>query len=150
MSNPSSYIALVAQCLSDDDALNALVDGEIVPGFQRTNADDHLAGVHKACIGVRNLSLNGEDLPGVAYHGISDYDQLIEFHAINVAQNDTYISSIVAEILRIMKKPLTKTMGGISYSVSTKGKINFVPVDDPAFPDRVEMTGTCRLRYLDI
>jgi hypothetical protein len=148
MSNPSNYVVLVTQCLSDDNVLNGMVD-DFVPGFQRTNADDHLKGAHQTCLGVRNLNLNGSDLPGCAYHGLSDYDQLIEFHIINIATNDTYISGIVAEILRIMKRPLTKTIGGVSYSVATNGKISFTPVNDPAFPNWVEVTGTCRLRYLD-
>jgi hypothetical protein len=149
MSNLSAYVALVAQCLSDDNILNALVDGQIIPGFRRALADDFLGESNKACVGVRNLSLIGQDLPGVAYHGLSDYDQLIEIHVIHRADNDTYISSIVAEIMRIMKRPLTKTLNGVSYSITTTGRINFVPVNDPVFLDRVEMTGTCRLRYLD-
>lgn len=149
MSNFANYIDLVAQCLQDDDALNALVDGQVIRGYRRALADDFLTGAHQAFIGVRNLNLRGQDLPGAAYHSLSDYDQLIEISVTNVADNDTYISSIVAEIMRIMKRPLTKTIGGISYSVSTDGRINFVPVNDPAFLDRVEVTGTCRLRYLD-
>jgi hypothetical protein len=149
MANPANYIALVAQCLSDDNALNALVDGNIIAGFRRALADDYLTGTNKACLGVRNLNLNGQDLPGAAYHGISDYDMLIEFHIVNISTNDTYISSIVNEIMRIMKRPLSKTIGGVTYSVSTTGRITFTPVNDPAFQDRVEVTGTCRLRYLD-
>lgn len=149
MSNPSNYIALVAQCFLDDATLAPMVDYQIVPGYRRALADDYLAETNHACIGVRNLNLRGEDLPGCAYHGMSDYDQLIEISVTNKADNDTYISSIVAEIMRIMKRPLTKTIGGISYSVSTDGRINFVPVNDPAFLDRVEVTGTCRLRYID-
>ena len=149
MSNPANYIALVAQCLSDDDTLNGLVDGQIIPGFRRALADDFLVGINRACIGVRNLNLRGQDLPGAAYHGISDYDQLIEISVTNIAQNDTYISGIIAEIMRIMKRPLSKTIGNVAYSVVTDGRINFVPVNDPAFLDRVEVTGTCRLRYLD-
>lgn len=149
MSNPSNYIALVAQCFLDDATLAPMVDYQIIPGYRRALADDYLAETNHACIGVRSLNLRGEDLPGCAYHGMSDYDQLIEISVTNKADNDTYISSIVAEIMRIMKRPLTKTIGGISYSVSTDGRINFVPVSDPAFLDRIEVTGTCRLRYID-
>ena len=149
MANPSNYIALVAQCFLDDDTLAPMVDYNIIPGFRRALADDYLTGTNRACIGIRNLNLMGQDLPGCAYHGISEYDQLIEISITSKADNDTYISSIVAEILRIMKRPLTKTIGGISYSIYTNGRINFVPVNDPAFLDRVEVTGTCRLKYLD-
>jgi hypothetical protein len=149
MSNPSAYVVLVAQCLQDDDVLNTLVDGEFVPGYQRTNADDHLVGTHKACIGVRNLDLIGQDLPGCDYHGISDYDQQVEISITQIAQNDTYISSIMAEIMRIMKKPLSKTIGGVTYSVSTDGRARWQTVNDPAFLDRIETNGVYRLRYLD-
>jgi hypothetical protein len=126
-----------------------MVDYNIIPGFRRALADDYLTGTNRACIGIRNLNLTGQDLGGCAVHGISEYDQLIEISITNKADNDTYISSIVAEILRIMKRPLTKTIGGISYSIYTNGRINFVPVNDPAFLDRIEVTGTCRLKYLD-
>jgi hypothetical protein len=73
MANPSSYIALVTQCFSDDDILNGLVNGQIIAGFQRALADDKLTLANHACIGVRNLNLNGSDFGGVAYHGLSDY-----------------------------------------------------------------------------
>ena len=149
MSNPSAYVVLVTQCLSDDDVLNGLVDGHFVPGYQRTNADDHLTGTNRACIGIRNLDLVGQDLPGAAYHGMSDYDQQIEISITQIAQNDTYISSIMAEIMRIMKKPLSKTIGGVVYSVSTTGIAKWRQVDDPAFLDRIEVNGVYRLRYLD-
>jgi hypothetical protein len=142
-------VALVCQCFQDDETLNALCDGQIISGFRRALADDFLTGLQKTCIGVRNLNLRSNDLPGCAYHGISEYDMLIEISVTSKTDNDTKIAAIVNEIMRIMKRPLTKTMGGISYSVSTDGRINFVPVNDPAFLDRVEVTGTCRLRYLD-
>lgn len=149
MADYSKYISLVAQCLQDDAVLNALVDGQIVPHFRRANADQYLTAANQACVGVRNLNLRGDDLPGAAYHSISDYDQLMEFHLIQLASDDCYLSSVAHEIGRIMKSPLTKTIGGISYSVSTLGRINFMPVDDDQFNDRVQITGTCRLRYLD-
>lgn len=149
MSNPANHIALVAQCLSDDDTLNGLVDGQIIPGYRRALADDYLSGTNHACIGVRTLNLRGQDLGGAAYHGFSKYDQLIEISVTHKSDNDTYISSIVAEIMRIMKRPLTKTIGDVSYSINTDGKINFKPVNDPAFLDRIEVTGTLNIPYLD-
>lgn len=149
MSNTANYVGLIKQCFLADDTLNGMVNGKIIAGFQRTSADDHLKEANHACIGIRTLSLIGQDLAGSAYHLISLYDQLFEVSVTQIADNDTYISSIVAEILRIMKQPLMKTIGGISYSVSTTGRINFVPVNDPDFSDRVETTGTFRLKYLD-
>jgi hypothetical protein len=147
--NFSNYVALVCQCFMDDATLNGLVDGEIVPGFQRTNADSHLEGPHKTCIGVRNLDVTGQDLGGCAYHGLSMYDQLIEISVTAKADDDTYIASVVHEIMRIMKRPLTKTLNGVSYSVYTTGRGAFRPVNDPAFSDRVEMVGTYRLGFVD-
>lgn len=149
MANFSNYISLVCQCLQDDDTLNALVDGEIVSGFQRTNADSHLSGTHHTCIGVRNLDMTASDLGGCAYHGLSMYDLLLEVSITSKSDNDTYIASVIHEIMRIMKRPLTKTIGGVSYSVYTTGKGTFRPVNDPAFADRVEMTGTYRLGFID-
>ena len=147
--NFSNYVALVCQCFMDDATLNGMVDGEIVPGFQRTNADSHLAGAHQTCIGVRNLDVTQQDLGGCSYHGLSMYDQLIEISVTAKANDDTYIASVVHEIMRIMKRPLTKTLNGVSYSVYTTGRGTFRPVNDPAFSDRVEMVGTYRLGFVD-
>ena len=147
--NFSNYVALVCQCFMDDSVLPGMVDGEIVPGFQRTNADSHLEGAHHTCIGVRSLDVTAQDLGGCAYHGLSMYDQLIEISVTAKADDDTYIASVVHEIMRIMKRPLTKTLNGVSYSVYTTGRGTFRPVNDPAFSDRVEMVGTYRLGFVD-
>lgn len=147
--NFANYVALVCQCFMEDETLKAMVDDEIVPGFQRTNADSHLEGPHKTCIGVRNLDVTAQDLGGCAYHGLSMYDQLIEISVTAKADDDTYIASVVHEIMRIMKRPLTKTLNGVSYSVYTTGRGTFRPVNDPAFSDRVEMVGTYRLGFVD-
>lgn len=149
MANFSNYIALVHQCFMDDSVLPGMVDYAIVPGFQRVSADQYLTGTNKTCIGIRTLNVNQEDLPGCAYHGLSNFDMLIEISVTSIANNDTYIASVVNEIMRIMKRPLTKTIGGVSYSVYTVGRGSFKPVNDPAFPDRVEMTGTFRLGFID-
>ena len=149
MANFSNYIALVHQCFMDDTVLAPLVDYMIVPGFQRVSADAYLTGSHKTCIGIRSLNVNQADLGGCAVHGLSFYDQLIEISVTSIATNDTYIASVVHEIMRIMKRPLTKTIGGVSYSVYCTGKGNWQPVNDPAFSDRVEMTGTYRLGFID-
>jgi hypothetical protein len=95
-----------------------------------------------------NALCDGQIISGFR-RALADDDMLIEISVTSKTDNDTKIAAIVNEIMRIMKRPLTKTIGGISYSVSTDGRINFVPVNDPAFLDRVEVTGTCRLRYLD-
>ena len=149
MANFSNYIALVHQCFMDDTTLAQMVDYQIVPGFQRVSADAYLTGTNKTCIGIRNLNVNQEDLGGCAAHGLSFFDMLIEISVTSIANNDTYIASVVHEIMRIMKRPLTKTIGGISYSVYCTGKGSFRPVNDPAFSDRVEMTGTYRLGFID-
>lgn len=149
MANFSNYIALLHQCFMDDSVLPGMVDYSIVPGFQRVSADAYLTGTNKTCIGIRSLNVNQEDLGGCAYHGLSNFDMLIEISVTSVANNDTYIASVVHEIMRIMKKPLTKTINGVSYSVYCTGKGSWRPVNDPAFPDRIEMTGTYRLGFID-
>ncbi len=149
MANPALYVALVAQALSDDAALNSACDGQIVPNFRRSKADQYLTKTNHCCIGVRNLNINSIGLPGCAYHNISDHDQLIEFHIIQKADNDSYISSIANQIEQIMKKLITKTMDGVQYSISITGPVRFSPVDDDKFTDRVQITGTCRLKFLD-
>ncbi len=150
MANFANYVALVCKCFEDDSVLPGMVDDEIIAGFQRTNADSHLEGAHQTCIGVRSLDIIAEDLGGCAYHGLSMYDQLIEISVTAKADDDTYIASVVHEIMRIMKRPLTKTLNGVSYSISTiGGGGKFKPVNDPAFSDRIEMTGTYRLGFID-
>lgn len=149
MADYSKYVNLVAQALSDNTELNTAVNGQIVPGFNRTKADDYLKKSNHCCIGVRNLNINSTGLPGCDYHNVSDHDQLIEFHIIQKATDDAYIAGIADKIEQIMKKPITKTMNNIQYSVSTVGPIRFNPVDDDQFTDRVQITGTCRLKYLD-
>lgn len=149
MADHSIYVALVAKALEDDATLNALVNGSIVPGFRRAQADDFLSGTNQACIGVRALDTISTGLPGSAYHNISEHDLLIEFHLIQIASDDAYLASIADQIQQIMKKPISKTMHGISYSISTYGPIRFNAVSDDQFLDRVQITGTCRLKFLD-
>jgi hypothetical protein len=153
MSNPANYIALVVQCFLEDDALSAKFDGNIVPGFQRVSADKYLDPAKnptECCLGIRTLNLNESDLGGCAYHGLSDYDQLIEFDLIHVAYNDTYAWGAAAEIMRRLKSPLTNTIGGVSYSVTKKGtSLKFTPVNDPAFPTWIELTATFEIGYID-
>lgn len=145
----SIYVSLVAKALEDDSTLNALVDGQIIPGFRRAAADDFLGKANQACIGVRALDTISTGLPGAAYHNISEHEILIEFHLIQIASDDAYLAAIADQIQQIMKKPISKTMHGVSYSISTYGPIRFAPVNDDQFLDRVQITGTCRLKFLD-
>ena len=149
MANFANYIALVHQVFMDDTTLAPMVDYQIVPGFRRASADDYLTKTNKTCIGIRTLNVNQQDLGGCSAHGLSFYDDLIEISVTTIAKDDTYIASVVHEIMRIMKRPLTKTIGGVSYSVYTTGRGSFKPVNDPAFADRIEMTGTYRLGFID-
>jgi len=149
MADFSIYVALVAQALSDDPALNVAVDGKIISGFNRNQADQHLRGSHACCVGVRSVDLQSQGLPGCAYHGLSIHDQLIEFHLIARGTDDSYLAGVADLIQKIMKKPIVGTMHGTAYNISTYGPIRFKPVDDDQFSDRVQITGTCRLKYLD-
>jgi hypothetical protein len=145
----SIYVALVAKALEDDSTLAALVDGQIIPGFRRAQADDFLAGPNHACIGVRAVDTVSTGLPGCAYHNISEHDLLIEFHLIQVATDDTYLAGVADQVQQVMKKPISKPMNDIAYFVSTYGPIRFNTLNDDIFVDRIQITGTCRLKVLD-
>lgn len=149
MADHSIYASLVAKALEDDDTLNALVDGQIVPGFRRSQADNYLAGPNHACIGVRAVDTISTGLPGCAYHNISEHDLLIEFHLIQIATDDTYLAGIADQVQQIMKKPINKTMNGIAYFISTYGSIRFNTLNDDIFVDRIQIIGTCRIKVLD-
>lgn len=149
MADYSIYVSLVAKALEDDDVLRNMVDGKIIPGFRRAQADDFLSGINHACIGVRDVDFLDDPLPGSDYHGLSLYEALIEFHVIHLAQDGTYIAGIIHEIMRIMKRPINKTLNNISYSVNKYGKLRFFPVNDDQFNDRVQSTGTCTLKFID-
>ncbi|MFA5407406.1 MAG: hypothetical protein WC343_01385 [Bacilli bacterium] len=142
-------MALVAKALEDDSTLAALVDGQIIPGFRRAQADDFLAGPNHACIGVRAVDTVSTGLPGCAYHNISEHDLLIEFHLIQVATDDTYLAGVADQVQQVMKKPISKPMNDIAYFVSTYGPIRFNTLNDDIFVDRIQITGTCRLKVLD-
>lgn len=149
MADHSIYASLVAKALEDDDTLNALVDGQIVPGFRRSQADNYLAGPNHACIGVRAVDTISTGLPGCAYHNISEHDMLIEFHLIQIATDDTYLAGVADQVQQIMKKPINKTMNGIAYFISAYGPIRFNTLNDDTFVDRIQIIGTCRLKFLD-
>jgi hypothetical protein len=148
MSNYAAYIAVMAQALSDDSGVNSLVDA-VVPGFSRDQADKYLEGVHKCCIGIWNASINSEGLPGVAYHGLSLHEQLVALSLIHISDNDEYLGQVTDAVQNVLRKPIQKTLNGISYSFSTYRPINFSPVLDDKFSDRIELSGTCRIKYLD-
>ena len=149
----SAYVAAVAQHLQDDSALNALVDGQIIPGFRRAAADIFLAGTHQACIGIRNLSKNSQGLPGCAYHGLANHDHLMEIRIITLLsatrQDDSYAYAIGAEVERLLRDGFSETLNGITYNISCIPNINFTALDDDQFNDRIEIQATVRLKYLD-
>ncbi len=149
MADHSIYVSIVAKALEDDSALAALVDGQIIPGFRRAQADDFLAGPNRACIGVRAVDTISTGLPGCAYHNISEHDMLIEFHLIQIATDDTYLAGVANQIQQIMKRPINKTMNGIAYFISADGPIRFNTLNDDIFVDRIQIIGTCRLKFLD-
>jgi len=151
MSNFATIISVIAQVLADDDTLNALVDGQIVPGFRRSMSDQYLTGANQACVGVRSLSDNSQGLPGCYYHGESTHDHLIEIRIITKLtterQSDTYAAAIAARVESLLKAGITKTMNGTSYELPYVGNINFTPLDDDLMNDRIEVQATFRVKY---
>lgn len=142
MADHSIYVSIVAKALED------LVDGQIIPGFRRAQADNFLAGPNHACIGVRAVDTISTGLPGCAYHNISEHDMLIEFHLIQIATDDTYLAGVADQIQQIMKRPISKTMNDIAYSISA-GPVRFYTLNDDTSVDRIQIIGTCRLKFLD-
>jgi hypothetical protein len=148
MADASLYVNLVAQVLQNDDALNLMVDGHVVPSFRRSQADQYLAGSKQACIGVRNLQGISDALPGCYFHGGTIEDQLIEISVTHITTDDSYANSIVSAIKDLLKAGLECTYGGVLYK-ATVMRLIFAPLDDDQFQDRVQIIGTCRIKYLD-
>ena len=150
----SAYVAAVAQHLQDDSALNALVDGQIIPGFRRAAADNFLAGTHQACIGIRNLSKNSQPLGGAAHHGGGKHDQLMEIRIITLLsatrQDDSYAYAIGAEVERLLRSGFSEELNGVTYNISSIPNINFTALDDDQFNDRIEIQATIRLKYIGV
>jgi hypothetical protein len=150
MSNFSDYVAIIAQVLSDDDIMNALVDGQIIPGFRRSKADSYLGGSNQACVGVRNILSQDQPLPGCAYHGISKYDDRIEIVIISISDDDVYAASIEAVVKRLLKGSVMKTMNNIAYNFAV-GKLDFYPLNDDLVPANwIQRVGTTGITYLDV
>jgi len=147
MSDASLYVALIAQVLQNDDTLSGLVDN-IIPGFNRSRADQYLAGAHQACIGVRNFQTITEALPGCYFHGGTEENDGIEFHVIHISDNDVYAHSIVARIKDLLKAGLYCNFNGIDYRIILTN-LTFSALNDDQFTDRIQIIGTCRLKYLD-
>jgi hypothetical protein len=154
MVNIAAYVSAVAQHLQADDVLNALVDGQVVPGFRRANADKYLAGQQDACIGVRNLSKNRKPLGGAAWHGGGKHDQLMEIRIITrlsaTRQDDSYAYAIGAEVERLLGCGFSETLNGVTYNISDISDINFTALDDDQFNDRIEIQATVRLKYIGV
>lgn len=150
----SAYVSVVAQHLQEDDVLNAMCDGRVVPGFRRAQADQYLAEAQGACVGVRNLSKNSAGLPGCAYHGMANHDQLIEIRIITLLsamrQDDSYAYAIGAEVERLLRSGFEETLNGVAYRIPSIPVINFTSLEDDQFTDRIEIQATVRIKYVDV
>jgi len=148
--NFADIINAVAKVLEEDNALNLLVDGQIISGFRRAMADDYLGKPNHACIGVRNLVDLSRGLPGCAYHGVSKHNQLIEIRVITLTsttrQDDYYAGQIADRIERVLKGGVEKVLNATSYQLLT-GDIAFTPLDVEELTDRIEVQSTVRLQY---
>lgn len=154
MANIAKYIEAVAHHLQADSILNPMVDGQVIPGFRRSQADDYLSEAQEACIGVRNLSKNSQGLPGCAYHGMGKHDQLVEIRIITMLSttrtDDAYAYAIAAEVERILLSGFEETLNGVTYRVPCIPDINFTSLDDDKFNDRIEVQATFRMKYMDV
>jgi hypothetical protein len=149
MSNPTLHPNLIAKVFENDDTLRELVDGNIIPNWRRSLANQYLAGVHQACIGIRTVQGITTPLPGCYFHGGTEEDQLIEIALINVGSDEAYLGAIEERIKDILKAGLRITYGGVEYA-ATISRLIFAPLEDDQAPsDWIQKVGTCRLKYLD-
>jgi hypothetical protein len=150
----SKYVNAVAQHLQADDALNAMVNGQVISGLRRSNADQYLEGAQQACVGVRSLSKNSQPLGGAAHHGGGKHDQLMEIRIITMLsatrQDDSYAYAIGAEVERLLRYGFSETLDSIVYNISSIPNINFTALDDDQFNDRIEIQATVRLKYIGV
>lgn len=154
MANISAYVACVAQRLQDDPTLNAMCDGQIVPGFRRAAADGFLTGTQQACVGVRSLSKNSQGLGGSAYHGMANHDHLIEIRIITLLsatrQDDADAYAIAAEVERLLRAGFDQEINGVTYHLSVISGLNFTALDDDQLNDRIEVQATVRIKYIGV
>jgi hypothetical protein len=148
MADFSFHPTLIAKVFENNDALNVAVDGQIIPNFRRANADSYLAGAHQACIGIRTVQGLTEALPGSYFHGGTIEDHLIEISVIQISDNEVGADAIVAMIVDLLKSGLRINYGGTEYAAIVLG-LKFGLLDDDQFTDRIQIIGTCRLKYLD-
>ena len=147
MADASLYVAIIASILQNDDILGSLVDS-VIPGFNRSLADDYLKGPNKACLGVRNFQTVTQPLPGCYFHGGTEENDGIEFHIIHISRTDSQAQAIAARIRDLLKAGLYGSFNGVNYRLNVQG-LTFSPLNDDTFIDRVQIIGTCRLKYLD-
>ena len=148
MADLSLHPTLIAKVFENNDALNLAVDGQIIPNFRRSQADSYLAKTHQACIGIRTVQGITEALPGSYFHGNVIEDQLIEISVIQISDNEVGADAIVSMIVDLLKSGLRITYGGTEYSARVLG-LKFGLLDDDQFTDRIQIIGTCKLKYLD-
>jgi hypothetical protein len=149
MADPTLHPNLIAKVFENDDTLRELVDGQIIPNFRRSAADQYLSGTHQACIGIRTVQGITTPLPGCYFHGGTEEDQLIEIALININTDEAYLGAIEAAIKDLLKVGLRITYGGVEYAASIS-RLIFVPLEDDQAPSEwIQKVGTCRLKYLD-
>ena len=150
MSDNTIYLNLVAKALESNDTLRDLVNGQIIPGFRRSKADEYLEETNGACIGIKSLSRNSQGLPGCQTHGISKNDHLIEIRVITLITStktdDSFNNSITSLIEQTLKGGIVQILDEIEYQVLV-GSINFSILEDDQLSDRIESDATIRLKY---
>lgn len=142
----TDYIAAIAQILLRDQALWAMVDGQVIPGLRRDKAGDYLKKSKHCCIGVRALDETSKGLPGAAYHGGSDNDLMIEFDVINISDSDTYAGKVAAKAKDLIRRAPSINMGAVMFQILPSG-IDLKPIQDDKFSDRFHVIGTVRIKY---
>jgi hypothetical protein len=146
---------LISQVLSDDATINSMVDF-FLPGIQMINADSDLAGTNGCSVSIYTRAGRSMGLPGAAYHGMAEVNQLIciDVHCqdgepYNTARGNasTYAGQVQSAIENLLRKCICQDYQGKSYQIGV-GNQNWVPVRNPAFPNRILINGTIEATYM--
>ena len=146
----------MAQVLMDNSEINLMVDGQVAPGIQMPNADVFLTHTYGCCISIYTRAGRSMGLPGAAYHGIAEVNHLIciDIHCqdgepYNTTRGNayTYASSVQDKIENLLRKCIWQDYQGASYQINM-GQFSWLPIRNPAFPNRIIINGTVEGTYL--
>lgn len=109
-------IPVIAQILSDNDAINIAAYGNITPGYPATLQDSKIASTTPTAIWLRDLDKTEEGFLNSANTGTYDYDILFQVDVISLTSQTT-AESLRRKIENLLKSTTSKTYGGETWTV---------------------------------